>query len=154
MRTIESMFADYAEHHQTRGNKACHRLGIPMIAFSLLGLLARVGLDVESRIPLDLGTLLIAAAGVFYLALEWKLAIPMVVVSTLFYVGARPLPLALLWALFIAGWILQFVGHSVYEKRQPAFFNNLVHLLVGPLWILNDAIPVVRTPAPGASESR
>ncbi|MGK2856481.1 MAG: DUF962 domain-containing protein [Thermoanaerobaculia bacterium] len=154
MRAIESMFADYAEHHQTRGNKACHRLGIPMIMFSLLGLLALVRIPVDSPVPLDLGTLLIAAAGVFYLALEWKLAIPMVIVSALLYIGAKPLPLPFLWVLFVAGWILQFVGHSVYEKRQPAFFNNLVHLLVGPLWILNDAIPMVRRPAHRAPEPR
>jgi len=147
MRTIESMFADYAEHHRTPGNKAFHRLGIPMIMFSLLGLLATIGISAPSPVPLDLGVALIAAATIFYLVLEWRLAIPMAVISVLFYLGARMLPLALLWTLFVAGWIFQFIGHSVYEKRNPAFFNNLVHLLVGPLWILNDLIPVVRPPA-------
>ena len=47
-------------------------------------------------------------------------------------------------ALFVLGWIFQFVGHSVYEHRNPAFFRNFTHLLVGPLWILNDLIPVVK----------
>ena len=42
-------------------------------------------------------------------------------------------------ALFVVGWIFQFVGHYVYEKRSPAFFRNLAHLLVGPLWILAKA---------------
>ncbi|MBI2212752.1 MAG: DUF962 domain-containing protein [Acidobacteria bacterium] len=144
MRTIESMFADYAEHHKTLGNKVFHRLGIPMIMFSLLGLLAKVGIDTTSPVPLDLGVALIATAGIFYLVLEWRLAIAMIVISALLYLGARPLPVTVLWALFVAGWIFQFIGHSVYEKRQPAFFNNLVHLLVGPLWILNDVIPIVR----------
>ena len=41
-------------------------------------------------------------------------------------------------------WIFQFVGHSVYEKKQPAFLENVTHLLVGPLWILNDVVPVVK----------
>ena len=50
--------------------------------------------------------------------------------------------------LFVAGWIFQFIGHGVYEKRQPAFFRNLVHLLIGPLWILNDVVPVVRQSTP------
>jgi uncharacterized membrane protein YGL010W len=49
-------------------------------------------------------------------------------------------------ALFIVGWIFQFIGHSVYEKKQPAFLRNFVHLLIGPLWILNDVVPVVKTP--------
>jgi uncharacterized membrane protein YGL010W len=42
-------------------------------------------------------------------------------------------------ALFVFGWILQFIGHYIYEKRSPAFFQNLTHLLVGPLWILAKA---------------
>ena len=45
------------------------------------------------------------------------------------------------WAvvLFVVGWIFQFIGHYVYEKRAPAFYRNLAHLLVGPLWILAKA---------------
>jgi uncharacterized membrane protein YGL010W len=65
-------------------------------------------------------------------------------VSIIFYVAGAAMPLWLNVALFVLGWIFQFIGHSVYEKRQPAFFRNVVHLLVGPLWILNDIIPVVK----------
>jgi len=41
------------------------------------------------------------------------------------------------WALamFVVGWILQFVGHAI-EGNQPAFFKNPIYLLVGPLWLL------------------
>ena len=52
------------------------------------------------------------------------------------YLGARPISLAWLGGLQAAGWVLQFIGHGVYEKRSPAFVRNLVHLLIGPLWIL------------------
>ncbi len=38
-------------------------------------------------------------------------------------------------ALFVIGWILQFVGHFI-EGNQPAFFRNPVYLLVGPWWLL------------------
>jgi uncharacterized membrane protein YGL010W len=40
----------------------------------------------------------------------------------------------------VVGWILQYLGHYVYEKKSPAFYRNLVHLLVGPLWILAKAV--------------
>ena len=30
-------------------------------------------------------------------------------------------------------------SHYVYEKKSPAFYKNLVHLLVGPLWIVAKA---------------
>jgi len=46
-------------------------------------------------------------------------------------------------ALFVIGWILQFVGHAI-EGNQPAFFRNPVYLLVGPLWFFRRAASVVR----------
>ena len=42
MRDIWSLFADYASHHQTKGNKVFHRVGIPLIMLTGLGMLARV----------------------------------------------------------------------------------------------------------------
>jgi uncharacterized membrane protein YGL010W len=35
---------------------------------------------------------------------------------------------------------MQFAGHYVWEKKSPAFFRNLTHLLVGPLWIAAKAV--------------
>jgi uncharacterized membrane protein YGL010W len=42
-----------------------------------------------------------------------------------------------LWGVFVLGWVLQFVGHGHYEKKSPAFFKNLTHLLIGPLWVFS-----------------
>jgi len=44
--------------------------------------------------------------------------------------------------LFIAGWILQFVGHAI-EGNQPAFFRNPIYLLIGPLWLARRAAAAV-----------
>jgi uncharacterized membrane protein YGL010W len=70
--------------------------------------------------------------------LTHSIGIPMIVIS---------LPLFLFswrWALalFVVGWILQFVGHAV-EGNQPAFFGNPVYLLVGPWWLLRRAAAAV-----------
>ncbi|MGZ7080379.1 MAG: Mpo1 family 2-hydroxy fatty acid dioxygenase [Thermoanaerobaculia bacterium] len=143
MQQIESLFADYASYHRTRGNKMCHRVGIPLIVLTLIGMLARVSVRV-SDMRIDAAMLLIVAAFAYYVALEWRLAIAMLAVSIAFYFAGRALPMWLNVALFILGWIFQFIGHSAYEHRQPAFMRNLLHLMVGPLWILNDVIPVVR----------
>lgn len=82
--------------------------------------------------------------------LTHSIGIPMIVLS---------LPLFLFswrWALalFVVGWVLQFVGHRI-EGNQPAFFRNPVFLLIGPLWIVRRALsavglvakPTVNTPA-------
>ena len=57
--------------------------------------------------------------------LSHSIGIPMIVISLpLFFFNWR-------WALvlFVAGWILQFVGHAI-EGNQPAFFKNPVYLLL------------------------
>jgi uncharacterized membrane protein YGL010W len=49
--------------------------------------------------------------------------------------------LALLWrplwkpaaALFVVGWIFQFVGHA-YERKAPEFFSDWRFLFVGLRW--------------------
>ena len=144
MRTITEYFADYASYHRTKGNKWFHRLGIPLIVLTLIGMLTRVPI-VHG---FDAAMLLIVIAELVYFALEWRLAIAMLVVSTAFWFLGGAMPMSLNVALFVLGWIFQFVGHSVYEKRQPAFLKNATHLLVGPLWILNDVVPVVSSSAP------
>lgn len=144
MPDIRASFADYAAYHQTKGNKWFHRFGIPMIMLTALGMLARVGVITIRNIRIDGGMVLIVIAVIYYLMLEWRLAIPMLIVSIAFYLIGVWLPMSINVALFILGWIFQFIGHSVYEHKQPAFFRNVMHLLIGPLWILNDVIPVVK----------
>ena len=46
----------------------------------------------------------------------------------------------LLWlsaglSLFVVGWIIQFIGHY-YEGRKPAFVDDLMGLVVGPLFVV------------------
>lgn len=68
-----------------------------------------------------------------------NIGIPMIVVSLpLFFFDWR-------WALalFVVGWVFQFVGHAI-EGNQPAFFRNPVYLLIGPLWLARRALGVFR----------
>ncbi len=144
MQTIEALFADYGSYHQTPGNKAFHRLGIPMIVFSLIGMLTEVHLFMLGGVRYDLAMIVIAAASAYYFAVEWRLALAMIAVSVLFYFLGAAVPFWINLTLFVVGWIFQFIGHKVYEHKNPAFFRNFLHLLVGPLWILNDVVPVVK----------
>jgi len=40
-------------------------------------------------------------------------------------------------ALFVAGWMLLFLGHKV-EGNHPAFFQGPIYLLVGPIWVAKE----------------
>jgi uncharacterized membrane protein YGL010W len=137
---LRTHFADYAAFHRTTGNKACHSLGIPIIVLSALALLGRVPLLAVGGLELTLAELVIALFVGYYLTLDLTLAGAMLAAYVALDVLGRfiaPLPAL---GLFAAGWILQGVGHWVYEKNSPAFFRNFIHLAVGQLWILAKAL--------------
>jgi uncharacterized membrane protein YGL010W len=65
------------------------------------------------------------------------IGIPMIGISILMFVGALLVPG--LWklaaALFVVGWIFQFVGHA-YEGKPPEFLRDWRFLFVGMRWWL------------------
>jgi uncharacterized membrane protein YGL010W len=65
------------------------------------------------------------------------IGIPMIALSILLVVGALVVPG--LWklglALFVVGWIFQFIGHA-YERKPPEFFKDWRFLFVGLRWWL------------------
>jgi uncharacterized membrane protein YGL010W len=85
--------AEYSQSHQHPVNRACHSIGIPMIAISIV--LAIVGAFVSAP------------------------------VSTRIWIVAA--------ALFVIGWIFQFVGHA-FEHKPPEFLRDPRFLLVGLRW--------------------
>jgi uncharacterized membrane protein YGL010W len=137
--TLQAQFADYATFHGTPGNKACHYVAVPLIVLTLVALLAQVELATVGGFTVTLAEVVIVLVTVYYLTLDITLALLMLVASVLFAWAGRYIPPAIALALFVAAWVLQFIGHYVYEHRSPAFFRNLTHLLVGPLWVLAKA---------------
>jgi uncharacterized membrane protein YGL010W len=137
--TLKAHFADYSAFHGTAGNQACHYVGIPLIVLTIFAMLAHVPILAVGGFTVTLAEVLIALVTVYYLTMDPPLALAMLTASAVLDAAGRTLPLWAAFAVFVFGWILQFVGHYVYEKRSPAFFRNATHLLVGPLWILAKA---------------
>ncbi len=136
---LRSHFAEYARFHATKGNQACHYVAIPLIVLSVLVMLAQLSLVPLGGYTVTAAEVVLIAITLYYLSLDWVLALLMLAISAAMIVAGRPLGLWGGLAVFVFGWILQFVGHYLYEKKSPAFFQNLVHLLVGPLWVLAKA---------------
>lgn len=67
--------------------------------------------------------------------LTHSIGIPMIVVSIV--LGLMSVFMAGLWpwalALFVLGWVLQFIGHAI-EGKPPEFFKDWRFLLVGTRW--------------------
>ena len=64
-----------------------------------------------------------------------SIGIPLIVVSFFLAVTSLVLPVLRIPALtmFVAGWVLQFVGHS-FERKLPEFFHDWHFLFVGVRW--------------------
>ncbi|MDE1977604.1 MAG: DUF962 domain-containing protein [Elusimicrobia bacterium] len=123
--------ADYARYHERRGNRLCHGVGIPLIMLAIVRWTQWPGFP---WVP--------GAAVVLPLYVYWDagLGLAMAAVILAMAAVAQHLSPVAVWTAFILGWIFQFVGHAVFEKKSPAFTRNLIHLLVGPMWILKKAL--------------
>jgi uncharacterized membrane protein YGL010W len=132
---LRSQFADYAAFHTTPGNQACHYVGIPLIVFTLVALLTHASVATLGGFTLTLAEITVVAVTAWCLTLDVPLAFVMLVATAASAFLGRSVPVLGALVLFVLGWVFQFVGHYVYEKKAPAFYKNLTHLLVGPLWI-------------------
>jgi uncharacterized membrane protein YGL010W len=145
---LAALLADYSAHHKTFGNKVTHYIGIPMIMMTLLGMLGQLvigdGFTGSEVLRADGGMVLWVFAMAWYLSLDWRLAVPFGFVALGFYFAGRHLSLEVQVGGFVLGWILQFIGHGVYEKQRPAFLDNLRHLLIGPMWIFARLVGVLK----------
>ncbi len=141
---LSAYFNEYAEFHKTKGNQATHMVGIPCIVISLLGLLSLVTFGNEELktwiIRPDLGMVLFLLGSIFYFSVDWKIAMAFTFVLFGMYLLGRSLPVSALLGLQIGGWIVQYIGHLKYEKKSPAFYQNLRHLLIGPLWVFSKIV--------------
>ena len=133
-------FDDYAAFHRTTGNRICHSFGIPIIVLASLALLARVPLFAVGELTVTLAEVVIALFVAYYLTLDLALGFLMLVAYVSLDAVGRFVPPLPALGLFVFGWILQGVGHWVYEKNSPAFLRNFVHLAIGQLWILAKAV--------------
>ncbi len=76
--------------------------------------------------------------------LTHMVGIPMIVAS----IPTAFVNLPLAGGLFVGGWALQYVGHYVFEKNQPAFYGDPYYLLIGPVWVAAEWARLVGLPVP------
>ena len=133
--TLKAHFADYAAFHGTPGNRACHYVGIPLIVLSLFALLSAVPLFPLGGYTVTLAEMLLLAATAYYLTLDPVLAVLMFAISAASIAVGKHIPVAWAVALFVVGWIFQFVGHA-YERKPPEFVKDWRFLFVGLRWWL------------------
>jgi uncharacterized membrane protein YGL010W len=136
-RPAVDLMSQYAQYHRDKRNIVTHFVGIPLIVFALGILLARASIGgftlawtvwiLSTAWYLTRGNLVLGVATSVVNALLIWLAHP--------FAGVPLVP----WGIgfFVLGWIIQFIGHY-YEGRKPAFVDDIVGLLVGPMFVVGE----------------
>lgn len=145
MTKLEQLLSQYAAYHLDSKNVFTHFIGIPMIVFSIMCLTARIGI-MFSGFEITLALVLLMLSVIYYLKLDKSLGLLMLVIYAIAYPFAYKIAqlemgtwLTISIATFIVGWGFQFVGHF-YEKKKPAFVDDIVGLAIGPLFVLAEAV--------------
>lgn len=144
MKTLTNHLSQYAAYHRDRRNIATHFVGIPLIVLAVVVLLARPSFEVAGW-PVSAATVATIAATFYYLRLDLRLGAVMgaLLLVCLWLANASAVLSTGAWAavglgLFVAGWIIQFVGH-IFEGRKPAFVDDITGLIIGPLFVVTEA---------------
>ena len=146
MKTLQEWFEDYAVSHQNETNIKIHFICVPVIFFSIVGILMSIPsgiisetLGISNPIIANWAAVIMIPVLIFYLRLSFSMFLKMLFFSALCLVGNYYLSLALplfltSLAIFVAAWVGQFYGHHV-EGKKPSFLKDLQFLLIGPAWV-------------------
>ena len=148
-RPATPLMVQYAHYHRDRRNIATHLVGIPLIFLSIGVLLLSPAWSVAGQ-TLTLAWTMWALTSLWYLSRgDVLLGAATSLVNGVLIAAAHevpPLAQALglaVWqaglGLFLIGWVLQFIGHY-FEGRKPAFVDDVVGLLVGPMFVVGEVL--------------
>ena len=139
MSKINDYLEEYSESHQNPTNILIHKFCVPAIMFSILGFLKAIPVPEAWPLWLDWSFIVIIGMLIFYASFkDSKIFVSMllfIIPQVLLLEYLKPRFFILCFFIFIIAWILQFIGHII-EGKKPAFFADLLFLLIGPIWVM------------------
>ena len=140
MQTLQQQLGKYGLYHRSKRNVLTHFFGIPLIVFAVLCLLARIEIPLGS-VVINGAQIFVLASVIYYVMLSLSLGLIMAILFTALLFAAEPIAAMTFWlwlsigvGVFVFGWVLQFIGHY-YEGKKPAFVDDLIGLIIGPLYV-------------------
>jgi uncharacterized membrane protein YGL010W len=140
MKNLTQHLVQYAAYHRDSRNILTHFVGVPPIVFAVVILLSRPAYT-WGGVPASPAVWLALAAAAFYIRLDLKLGAVLSLFLVVCVYGAASVAALsttawLGWGIgiFAVGWAVQFLGHY-FEGRKPAFVDDVMGLLIGPLFV-------------------
>lgn len=148
MNDFRQLMDSYTHQHQQGVNQLLHKVGIPLILFSVFMILSWVNLDFGTVWKISFSWIVLITTAIYYfrlgifkLAAATSILLLILLIIALLVAGPTPTQTTsiLAAALFVTGWGLLFVGHLL-EKSKPAFIQSLGQVLVAPLFLVNELV--------------
>lgn len=145
MKNIYEWLDEYGESHQNSINKLIHWICVPLIIWSIIGLLWSIpNIEILRNNGLNWALLAITLSVGYYFFLSPSLGVSMLIFlygsSFLIKFIEQSSKLYPLWGIslvvFVVAWIGQFYGHKI-EGKKPSFLKDVQFLLIGPLWLMS-----------------
>jgi len=157
---IDQLFLQYADSHRNSVNILIHWICVPLIVFSIFGLIWSIPFPYISFLGkyngfVNWASFLIAFSIFYYLKLSPTLSYGMLFVIGIFsyfivqleyweQAGGPAMWLVCLF-IFVVSWIGQFIGHKI-EGKKPSFLTDVKFLLIGPIWLLAKIYKKIKIP--------
>lgn len=140
MKDLSQWLNEYGESHQNPINQKIHKVAVPGIFLSVVGLIWSIPPIQLFGMTLNWVWLAALPVMVFYFRLSLSVFIMML--------GFTLACISLIWSLevlqfsvlfvslvlFAVLWLFQFIGHKI-EGKKPSFFEDVQFLLIGPVWV-------------------
>ncbi|EJS43711.1 YGL010W [Saccharomyces arboricola H-6] len=134
---LRSQLGFYKFYHHDSKNVLIHSIFVPTILFSSFCMLHRIKIYHDVSLTAPLSVLFFVFYCFLYLPTGLLAGIFLLLLNLALTNHKIHLSFKQELSLFVIGWIFQFVGHGVFEKKKPALFDNLVQSLVlAPYFIM------------------
>ena len=140
MRDLTQWLNDYGASHQNHVNQKLHKVSVPGIFLSVVGLFWTIPSVSIFGFNFNWVYLAIIPVMIFYIRLSLSVFLMMLgftlaCISLIWSLDILQLPVFLIsLSLFTLLWLMQFIGHKI-EGRKPSFWDNFWFILVGPIWV-------------------
>lgn len=145
VRKIDSLLNEYGSSHQNKTNKSIHWICVPIIFFTIFGLVRSIPTPaIFDSIPyLSWASIVLLFALMYYVSLSVPLTLGFILFGAIVTIGneylfsmGRSYLLMVSSGIFIIAWVGQFIGHGI-EGKKPSFLKDLQFLLIGPAWLMH-----------------
>ena len=134
--------AEYADYHRDDVNRWMHIIGNPIIALAVFLPLSLVSVPIFG-VHVTAAALLVIPALIVWMAFDVCLGLAVVISAIPLLLAAAVIAknVSVVWLcivtvlLVVIGWVMQVVGHQLFEHRKPALLDNPIHMLMSPMYI-------------------